>query len=49
MNEIYKQIEVKKRIFKWLIDGIFIHCLPMSAVKYLTPERICELYNVELD
>lgn len=43
------ELEEKKQILKWLIVGSGIHCLPISAVRYLTKERICELYNMELD
>ena len=33
---------------KWLINGQFIHCIPSEYWFKLTPERICELYNVEM-
>ncbi len=41
------EYEAKKRL-EWFIDGYFIHCLGSSFAN-LTTERICELYNVELD
>lgn len=37
----------KGRILDWLIDGMFIHGLPIQAASYLTKEKICRLYNVE--
>jgi hypothetical protein len=49
VSKYINELEEKKQILKWLIDGSGIHCLPISAVRYLTKERICELYNVELN
>ena len=49
VSKYINELEEKKQILKWLIDGSGIHCLPISAVSYLTKERICELYNVELN
>lgn len=48
MDKFINQLDEKLAIIKWLIDGRGIHGLPISAVRYLTKERICELYNVEL-
>ena len=36
-------------IMIWIINGINIHCIPISLTSNLTPEIICDLYNVELD
>lgn len=47
MKPFIEQLEVKRRILSWLILGSGIHGLPISAVSYLTPERISELYNVD--
>lgn len=33
---------------KWLINDQFVHCIPSYLWFGLTPERICELYNVEM-
>ena len=49
VTKFYKQIEVKIKVFEWIINGINIHCIPISLTSKLTPEIICELYNVELD
>ena len=49
VSKYINELEEKKQILKWLIDGSGIHGLPISAVGYLTKERICELYNVELN
>ena len=48
MDKFINELNEKLVIIKWLIDGSGIHGLPISAVRYLTKERICELYNVEL-
>jgi len=47
VDEILKQLEDKRRVLNFIIDGQGIHGLPMKAVHYLTMERISELYNVE--
>ena len=49
VSKYINELEEKKQILKWLIDGSGIHGLPISAVGYLTKEKICELYNVELN
>ena len=49
ISKYINELEEKKLILKWLIKGSGIHCLPVSAARYLTKERICELYNVELN
>ena len=46
VTKFYKQIEVKIKVFEWIINGINIHCIPISLTSKLTPEIICELYNV---
>lgn len=38
----------KGKIIEWLIDGAHMHGLPVHAASYLTKERICELYNVDI-
>ena len=44
----YQQLlHEKGKIIQWLIDGTFIHGLPIQAASHLTKERICALYNVE--
>lgn len=48
IEKIQKQLEDKRRVLNFIIDGREIHNLPYSAVRYLTMERISELYNVEL-
>lgn len=47
-EQLMQECQEKAKILEWLIMGAGIHCLPMSAVSFLTKERIVELYNVEL-
>lgn len=48
MSEINKmEYEAIQRL-KWFINGYFNHCLGNLFHKIST-ERICELYNVELE
>ena len=44
-NDIYKA----RQKLKWLTGGWFIHCIPTYMWSDLTAERICELYNVDMD
>jgi hypothetical protein len=44
-NEIYKA----KQKMNWLIDGVGVHCIPLSLWDKLSVERIVELYNVEME
>ena len=48
LSHIEAKLEEKRKILVWLIQGQGIHGLPLDAVAYLTKERICELYNIEL-
>lgn len=48
MKEYIQKLHEKGKIIEWLIDGMSIHCLPISAASYLTKERICELYNTDI-
>jgi len=48
VDKFHQQLDEKLRVFNWIIDGRGIHCIPISIGFKLTPERICELYNVEL-
>ena len=48
IDPFIQQLNEKFKIMQWLIYGAGIHCLPFSAVSYLTKERIVELYNVEM-
>jgi len=44
----YQQLlHEKGKILEWLIDGMFIHGLPMRAASHLTKEYICTHYNTE--
>jgi hypothetical protein len=45
MNEI--GFEARQRL-KWFIDGYFIHNLG-SLFHKLSTERICELYNIDIN
>lgn len=48
MREInMTEFEAKQRL-RFLIDGYFIHCLGDLFSKIST-ERLCEIYNVELN
>jgi hypothetical protein len=49
LTKIFEELYEKQQILKWLIDGKEIHGLPLNAVSYLNKERICELYNMELN
>ena len=49
VSKFINELEEKKQILQWLINGSGIHNLPISAMSYLTKERICELYNMEID
>jgi hypothetical protein len=40
--------ETQKRI-EWYIQGIGIHGLTPQLMKGLSTERICEIYNIELE
>jgi len=33
---------------KWFLGGLNTHCISWDLFDGLTPERICELYNVEM-
>lgn len=44
-----QQLEEKRKILKWLIEGSGIHGIPISAVSYLTKEKIISLYNTEIE
>ncbi len=48
IDSFIDQLEEKKRIMFWLIDGTGIHCLPLRYVDGLTKERIVQLYNIEI-
>ena len=41
------EYEGKQRL-KWFIDGYFIHSLG-SLFSKISTERICEIYNIDLD
>jgi hypothetical protein len=41
------EYEAQQRL-KWFIDGYFIHCLG-SLFSKISTERICEIYNIDLD
>lgn len=43
-----KLYEAQQRIH-WFIDGIGIHGLSTEVFSYLSTERLCELYNVEIE
>ena len=49
VSKYINELEEKRKILNWLIDGRGIHGLPTSAVGYLTKEIISDLYNVELN
>jgi hypothetical protein len=40
-------LDEKRKVLNWLIDGYGKTGLPFSAVKYLTIDRICEVYHTE--
>lgn len=42
-------LEEKRKVLHWLIEGYGKTGLPLSAVRYLTIYRICELYNVDIN
>ena len=46
-QECLDYFDEKSKILKWLISGSGVHGLPVSALSYLTKERIIKLYNVE--
>jgi hypothetical protein len=48
VQECLDYLDEKGKILSWLIQGQGIHGLPLSSVDYLTKERICELYNMQL-
>ena len=47
VDKILEQLEDKRKVLNFIMDGQEIHNLPLTAVRYLTMERISELYNVE--
>ena len=48
VDECIAQLEEKKLILYWLIDGRNIHCLPISFLSSIDKEWIVENYNVEM-
>jgi hypothetical protein len=40
-------LDEKRKVLNWLIDGYGKTGLPFSAVRYLTIDRICEVYHTE--
>jgi hypothetical protein len=40
--------EAKQRCF-WFIEGYYIHGMSVEIFKNLSTERLCELYNVDID
>ena len=42
------QHEQKQRL-NWWCNGINIHCIPLGLFYTLSTERICELYNVDIN
>jgi hypothetical protein len=49
MNEIDKIIYEHTKRIEWFIGGIGIHCLSPELFNNLSTERLCELYNVDLN
>lgn len=49
VDKYIEKLNEKLKIMHWLIDGSEIHGLSLAYVSFLTKERICELYNVELE
>ena len=47
VDEIQKQLEDKRQVLNFIIQGKEIHNLPINSVRYLTMKRISELYNYE--
>lgn len=45
-KETLDYLDEKGKVLCWLIEGYGQTGLPLSAVDYLSVERICELYNV---
>lgn len=42
-------LDEKRKVLHWLIDGYGKTGLPLSAVRYLSIYKICELYHVDID
>lgn len=42
------RFEQKKRL-EWWCSGINIHCIPFYLFINISTDRLCELYNVELN
>lgn len=49
VDKFHKQLDAKLKVFEWVLTKPGIHCLPISLGFKLSPERICELYNIKLD
>lgn len=45
----HKQLDAKLKVFEWVLTKPGIHCLTISLGFKLSPDRICELYNMKLD
>jgi len=43
-----QEIENRRRMFHWFVDGIGMHGIPWSLYGSLTPEWVSEHYNVNL-
>lgn len=47
VQDCLDELDEKRKVLHWLIDGYGITGLPFSAVRYLTIDRICELYHTD--
>jgi hypothetical protein len=45
--EIEEKIYEAKQLLYWLIDGYFRHGIPGDLWHKVTPQWVCESYNVE--
>lgn len=43
-----QEIERRRKMFHWYINGINVHCIPWSLYDLLTPDWVTEHYNIEL-
>jgi len=48
IDKFYKQLDNKLQIINWIIDSKTKTGLKISDASFLTKERICELYNMEM-
>jgi len=49
VEKFHKQLDEKLKVFEWVLTNPGIHCIPISLGFGLTPERIYELYNTEIN